>query len=41
MPNDEDLVKAKSAAIFYKEWQKVEKELTYKIVQQSWKICFG
>lgn len=41
LPSDTDDVKALSAEIFYKAWQDVEKETLYKIVQQSWKICFG
>ena len=41
LPREEDSIKALSAEVFYKAWQQVEQESLYKIVQQSWKICFG
>lgn len=41
LPLEKDEVKAESANIFYKAWQKVEHESTYQILKQSWKICFG
>lgn len=41
LPKDIDLEKAKSAEIFYKAWQKVEKNVTYMILKHDWKIWFG
>lgn len=41
LPKDVDEIKAQSADVFYKAWQNVEQVAVYKIVQQSWKICFG
>ena len=41
LARENDPIKAQSAEIFFKAWQNVEKNRIYKIMQQSWKICFG
>ncbi len=41
LPLDLDPIKAKSAEIFYKAWQKVEKNKRYRELRDEWKKWYG
>ena len=41
LPADKDPVKARSAAIFYQAWQKVEAVRVYQNMRAEWKLWYG
>ncbi len=41
LPKDEDKVKALSAAIFFAEWQKLERDAVYADLKIMWRAAFG